>query len=145
MISIRCTPFSALAACPISEAVVGAAVIDARTALAIQGRKLKGERLLVAGKLHSTARVCAQGKLIRPYAAVPRRRRRASEFGVVVARTHTNRQGNYRFVLRPRGSEMLRARFPGSFRSSYAGEEYCDASRSRPIRVIVRPQRKRRR
>jgi hypothetical protein len=126
----------------LSAAVASAAVIDAKTGLAIHGRKLKNERVLVTGKLHSTARVCTQGKLIRLYAAVPHKRLRASDFGVVVARTHTNSQGNYRFVLRPRGSEMLRARFPGSFRSSYAGEEYCHASWSRPIRVIVQQRRR---
>jgi hypothetical protein len=129
---------SGLIAILLSAAVASAAVINAGTTVTISGRKLKGERVLISGILRSRARPCTQDKPIRLYVAVRDKQRHR-----IVIRplrlTHTNRLGRYRFVLRPRHSETLGARFPGYFRSSYAGEEYCHASWSGPLRVIVRP------
>lgn len=113
----------------------GAHVIDATTNVTIQrvpgGKVDPGERVVVFGKLRSSAAVCRRREVIQL-----RRQRPGKD--PVLARDTTDAEGEYRFVLRPRETIVVYARFAGSFESSYGHEHRCGGDNSRAIRIVVR-------
>ena len=107
-------------------------MINAKTSLTIHGKSSRHGSVLVTGTLRSKVSSCIKHKAIRLYRVRKRKGPR------LLAQTRTGRRGGYSFRLLPTNSETLRTNFPGSFTSSYGGEQVCRASWSKKLRVIVR-------
>jgi hypothetical protein len=110
-------------------------VIDARTQLTIDrvpgGKVDPGKRVVVFGKLRSSATVCRPRKLIELRERRPGR-------DPVLDKDRTDAEGEYRFVLRPKRDLVVYARFAGTLTSSYGHRHRCRGDNSRRIRIDVR-------
>lgn len=129
-------PFRGLLALTAVAALLGAAiasagVYDAATRLTLHAtpsHATAGERIVLRGRLSSS----------RPECRAHRRVQVVEVGGHPVAGVDTDRAGHFSVVLDAHRTEVVYARFGGSFAASYGASELCRPSVSKRVSIRIR-------
>ena len=90
-----------------------------------------GQRVLIYGRILSDHRFCRQERKIQLRDV----RGKSSHW---ISNDITDRDGEYRFVIRPKDSMTLFTHIAGLTQENYGGADTCDSATSSDLRVVVR-------